>query len=1334
METERPKKLGITQKSFLFLISQSEIKTNKQILKDSSVNSLLESGFIKLVEKTIQITELGKKVINDPINSISKVTDKRILTLLRLIPKTPTKWQMMFLLFADQQRTKLSRIRKAKRIIPQLIEKELLEEHDEYVILTPKGKSVVSYYHENSKKKYDIEEINRVFFSQKRVKLREKQRQQSDEFLKLYSEGLTYQAIGDLHGISRERVRQILVKNPNWENYLKEEEEKKKLEEAEEKRKKKRKKEKKLFENNLATKFPKRVAELWDYEKNGELKPEEVQSNSTIQKIWWRCPKDSYSWEKSPYDISYHSWSRFKSSGCPKCAGKTGKSRKRSVLTEKYFEYVIEYWDFDKNEKLGSDPEKITIGSNKKAWFKCPKDGNEWKASIAATVNQQWSKGNAGCGVCNGTHTRKKTAWGEANKIIEEFPIEIEKYWNYEKNDELGIDPTETKIGSAKRAWFKCPIDNYEWDAQISVISSGSWKKGNSGCPQCGMGWTTDAIRQFVKSLEKHISNLTQSERYKIFEQAGILKTNNSESLQFVKDIIKGKLSGQKLNESLKRKKSNGTENIEVNIDELNSEKDLKVIDIDTHEKTLESQNKTSLQEVEEEKDKDLPKIRVQKSLDFLNSKVVASSDQEAIDFFVASRQDRIWAEVFEDESAVEGLVSFTDDGYGRKVRDEFLDEYNQASEIQIPRGWSFRIEGNITPPNLMQKVTAVRLRNQKRMLNLSLTGTGKTIGGILSSRIIGANLTVIICPLDTIKNWHSEIKHVFPDSLVTIKNFDPYWINIENGNHYIILNHEMFQQPKTAQNVRRLIEKFKIDLVIVDEIHRCKQRTKQSSKRREMVLALITNATKTNPNLHVLGMSATPIINNLKEGISLVELVSGLERNDLGERATLNNCMKLHQAFVTLGIRSRVKPKIKINRERIPIDCTHLVDEIREEGKSVLKMEQILTKARIPTILSEIKPKTIIYTHYVEGIVDQLQEAIEEAGWSVGFHIGGDKSGREQFINGSTDVLIASSAMAVGVDGLQKISNRLILNIPPWTSAELEQLEGRINRQGQIHKELTIIFPVTYGSDEGEYWSWDEGRLQRLQNKQTIADAAVDGVMPEGKLRTEAQAFKDLRKWLDRLKTGEQKTITRTEIFVPLPETDVTEVNRRLARYGDFSRMNARWNTSYSSTTYDRLKKSPEEWMQYHTFYQEARKTWEVIPYEESIKWLEQREGLKVGDFGCGEAIIAKTLSDTHTVYSFDYISIDENVTECDISKVPIAESELDIAIFNLSLMGLNSDDYLKEAFRVLKLDGQLWIYENESHIKNVDEFIRNIELIGFKIIENNLNWKFRYIRAIKS
>jgi SNF2 family DNA or RNA helicase len=343
----------------------------------------------------------------------------------------------------------------------------------------------------------------------------------------------------------------------------------------------------------------------------------------------------------------------------------------------------------------------------------------------------------------------------------------------------------------------------------------------------------------------------------------------------------------------------------------------------------------------------ELPKVKVQKSLEFLSSNIIASADQEAVEFFVASRRNRIWAEVFKDESAVEGIEAFTDEGYGRQVRDQFLDEYNQAQNMLIPAGWAFRIDGKVTPPNLMQRLAAVRLRSQKRMLNLSLTGTGKTIGGILSSRVIDAHLTVIICPLDTITNWHGEIKQVFPDSKVTTKSFNPYWPDIENGHHYIILNHEMFQQSTTAANIRQLLDRYQVDLIIVDEIHRCKQRGDDPSKRRQMVLALITNAAENNPDLHVLGMSATPVINNLKEGKSLVELVTGIERSDLGEKATINNCMRLHQAFVTLGIRSRVKPKLNINRVTLPVDCTHLVDEIREEGTSILKMEQILTRAQ---------------------------------------------------------------------------------------------------------------------------------------------------------------------------------------------------------------------------------------------------------------------------------------------------------------------------------------------------------------------------------------------------
>jgi hypothetical protein len=77
------------------------------------------------------------------------------------------------------------------------------------------------------------------------------------------------------------------------------------------------------------------------------------------------------------------------------------------------------------------------------------------------------------------------------------------------------------------------------------------------------------------------------------------------------------------------------------------------------------------------------------------------------------------------------------------------------------------------------------------------------------------------------------------------------------------------------------------------------------------------------------------------------------------------------------------------------------------------------------------------------------------------------------------------------------------------------------------------------------------------------------------------------------------------------------------------------------------------------------------------------------VGDFGAGEACIAKTVSDRHQVHSFDHVAIDERVVACDISHVPLESSTLDVAIFCLSLMGSNFTDYVREAHRCLRLDG---------------------------------------------
>jgi hypothetical protein len=816
----------------------------------------------------------------------------------------------------------------SQQTLSSLQTRGLIELREDQVLLTELGQAVCEAWQEQNDEESDsLSETNgeQKKESPRSTQLKQAKLEKSNQFLELYKQGLSFRDIGEQHELSRERVRQILIVNPAFHEYLKERKEA--AASAEQEKKERARQE--LYSRSLAALYPERVAELWDYEKNGDLKPEDVPARTSLQDVWFKCPIDGHSWKQKPNGITT-SWTRSGTSGCPMCAGKKKKAEKQPALTEVYPELISQYWNYEKNNKLNLDPEKLTLASNRKVWFKCPHDGNEWQASIASIINQQWSKGNAGCRVCNGTAERKQGEWQRRDPIAVEFPEEVAKYWFYEANNELGLDPMKLTIGSSKEAFFKCPSDGHKWVATITAITKTSWKRGNSGCPACRglvatettsllalypeyisqywdyeknneldifpdkvtrgsqqeawfkcphdgyewktrigsitksswnlgnngcarcFGWNLEAIRQFVASLESHIPNLTQAELYKIFEQSGVLDTKNAEGLKLVKNIIKGKLTGQKLRDVIQGKETKVSENEIDSVDILKADTELQIIDtapsLDISGASQFFEASSDSQDELDEAGK-LPQIKVQKSLEFLSSKIIASADQEAVDFFIASRRNRIWAEVFEDESAVGAIEAFTDEGYGRQVRDQFLDEYNQARDMAIPSGWAFRVDGKITPPNLMQKLAAVRLRSQQRMLNLSLTGTGKTIGGILSSRIIDAHLTIIICPLDTVPNWHGEIKHVFPDSRVTIKNFNPHWTDVEGGHHYILLNHEMFQQPSTPVHIRQLLERYQIDFIIVDEIHRCKQRGDDPSKRRQMVLALITNAAEKNPD-----------------------------------------------------------------------------------------------------------------------------------------------------------------------------------------------------------------------------------------------------------------------------------------------------------------------------------------------------------------------------------------------------------------------------------------------------------------------------------------------------
>src|SRR5206468_8452059 len=141
----------------------------------------------------------------------------------------------------------------------------------------------------------------------------------------------------------------------------------------------------------------------------------------------------------------------------------------------------------------------------------------------------------------------------------------------------------------------------------------------------------------------------------------------------------------------------------------------------------------------------------------------------------------------------------------------------------------------------------------------------------------------------------------------------------------------------------------------------------------------------------------------------------------------------------------------------------------------------------------------TLVYSHYVDGMIAPARQFLERViGLRVGLYTGADKSGLTDFLKGRVDVLLASSPVGTGLDGLQEVCNRLIFLSLPWTAAEYEQIIGRLRRQGSRFGEVTIIVPQVVLDYDGRAWSWDRQRLAVIHYKKTLSDCALDGHIPE--------------------------------------------------------------------------------------------------------------------------------------------------------------------------------------------------------------------------------------------
>ena len=193
-----------------------------------------------------------------------------------------------------------------------------------------------------------------------------------------------------------------------------------------------------------------KLAKEWNYEMNGDLKPQNF-TVSSQRKVWWRCQK-GHNWQSTIAN-------RSSGYGCPYCANQ--KVLKGYNDLQSANQTLAKDWSYKQNGKLL--PDNFTANSHKKVWWICH-NGHEWQATIK---NRNYGYG---CPYCAG----QKVLPGYND--LQSINPSLAKEWHYEKN--IGLEPIQVTSKSHRKVWWKC-CKGHEFRMAINE------RNKERECPQC---------------------------------------------------------------------------------------------------------------------------------------------------------------------------------------------------------------------------------------------------------------------------------------------------------------------------------------------------------------------------------------------------------------------------------------------------------------------------------------------------------------------------------------------------------------------------------------------------------------------------------------------------------------------------------------------------------------------------------------------------------------------------------------------------------------------------------------------------------------------------------
>lgn len=221
--------------------------------------------------------------------------------------------------------------------------------------------------------------------------------------------------------------------------------------------------------NDFFTIFPEGKLS-YDFEANKNIDIYTLGLKDTETKIAWCCEVCGHKW-CSPlgYRISFKK-EGFRLKKCQKCSGVSQRTKVTSSPE------MIAFWDYEKNNEIGLNPDELSIFSDVYVNWKCPKCGYRFYTRIAT---RQINKDVCPCCDSNFGVSRGY------NDVVTLTKGEILYYFDSKNNQ--GIDLNEYGCSEKKvSANWNCPDCGYQWSTLVKsrvYLKNGTWKVKK--CPAC---------------------------------------------------------------------------------------------------------------------------------------------------------------------------------------------------------------------------------------------------------------------------------------------------------------------------------------------------------------------------------------------------------------------------------------------------------------------------------------------------------------------------------------------------------------------------------------------------------------------------------------------------------------------------------------------------------------------------------------------------------------------------------------------------------------------------------------------------------------------------------